>query len=70
MIECPRCKSKENYTKKGTPPHHMGIFCKKCNRWLKWTKKPVVKKETYEINRDPVQPKDPRNWLFGRRHVR
>lgn len=70
MIECPKCNSKENYTKKGTPPHHMGVFCKSCDRWLKWIKNPVVRKPGYVIDHSPVQPKDPRGSLFGRRHVR
>ena len=33
---CKKCKSTDFYTKPKGP--HMGVYCCKCNTWLKWMK--------------------------------
>ena len=43
--KCNKCGSEEFYTKKsGT---QTGLYCKKCNKWIKW----LSKKETIDFNK-------------------
>lgn len=39
---CRWCDCKETVTRKCTDisPHYAGLFCAKCNRWIKWLPKP------------------------------
>lgn len=37
-IKCSHCNCTEYYTKKVGP--HIGAYCERCNRYIKWLKRP------------------------------
>lgn len=50
--ECKHCGSKDTYTKEKGP--HLGLYCSKCKKWIKWLSKtndiPIINDNDYDFN--------------------
>ena len=62
--ECRWCTHREQ--EPGTGARAGAVICSFCKKNKYWLKRPKVKKPAPVLN-TPVQPKDPRSSLFGRR---
>lgn len=57
---CPLCGETETYTKQKGP--HIGLYCKGCNRWIKWIQqnKKIQQEdevfESYKVSNDDDTP--------------
>lgn len=54
-IICHSCGSKDFYTKPVGP--HLGAYCKKCNKWIKWlAKTEFICMDDTPMPKEPISP--------------
>lgn len=65
VLRCQSCRSSQLEIRSATPPHHAGLYCQNCDRWLRWLSRYQAKTFSRHLPQQAAEPQRQLSLLEG-----